>query len=163
VKKFFGLCCGLILITASDAAIAQQARVVKFEELSKMMSRENDTTYIFNFFATWCVPCVKEFPSFQRFSERYASKKIKLVFVSLDFKKDFEKRLLPFLKKHKVKNETVLLDETDYNSWIDRVDSTWDGNIPATLAINNRKHVRQMFANDFTYSSLETAMKPFLP
>jgi thiol-disulfide isomerase/thioredoxin len=144
-------------------AVAQQARVVKFEELAKMMSRENDTTYIFNFFATWCAPCVEEFPAFQRFSSRYAGKKMRLIFVSLDFKKDFENRLQPFLKKNHVKNEVVLLNEPDYNSWIDRVDTTWDGNLPATLVINNGKHIRRMFARDFTYASLDAMMKPFLP
>jgi thiol-disulfide isomerase/thioredoxin len=142
---------------------SQQARIVKFEDLAKMMSQTNDTTYIFNFFATWCAPCVEEFPVFQRFSARYAGKKEKLIFVSLDFKKDFEKRLLPFLKKNHVRNQVVLLDETDYNSWIDRVDTNWDGNLPATLVINNGKHFRQMFAKEFTYTQLETAMKPFLP
>jgi thiol-disulfide isomerase/thioredoxin len=163
VKKFFGLCCTLILLTSGSAAMAQQASVVKFDELAKMMSRQNDTTYIFNFFATWCEPCVEEFPSFQRFSNTYANKKIRLVFVSLDFKKDYKKRLLPFLKKYHVKNETVLLDEPDYNSWIDKVDSTWDGNLPATLVINNEKHIRKMFAHEFIYDSLASAMKPFFP
>ncbi len=106
---------------------------------------------------------MQEFPAFQRFSANSADKKVRLIFVSLDFKKDFSKRLLPFLKKNHVKNEVVLLDEPDYNSWIDRVDTTWDGNLPATLVINNGTHVRKMFAREFTYASLETAMKPFLP
>lgn len=136
---------------------------MKFDELAKMMSRENDTTYIFNFFATWCEPCVKEFPSFQRFSAGVADKKVKIIFVSLDFKKEFKTRLLPFLKKRRVSDPVVLLDEPDYNSWIDRVDSTWDGNLPTTLVINNGKHLRHLFAQDFTYASLETAMKPFVP
>ena len=108
-----------MLITASNTVIAQPARIVKFGELAKMMSQKNDTTYIFNFFATWCEPCVKEFPAFQRFSA-HDGQKIRLIFVSLDFKKDLSKQLLPFLKKHHVKNEVVLLDEPDYNSWIDK-------------------------------------------
>ncbi len=152
-----------MLITASNTVIAQPARIVKFDELEKMMSQKNDTTYIFNFFATWCEPCVKEFPAFQRFSARYVGKKMRLIFVSLDFKKDLSKRLLPFLKKNHVKNEVVLLDEPDYNSWIDRVDSAWNGDLPTTLVINNGTHLHQIFAKDFTYASLETAMKPFLP
>lgn len=128
-----------------------------------MMSAKNDTTYLINFFATWCQPCVEEFPAFQQFSVRYATEKVRVIFVSLDFKKDFQKRLLPFVKKHRVGNEVVLLDEPDYNSWIDKVDSSWDGNLPATLVINNGKHIRHMFAQEFTLDSLEAAMKPFLP
>ncbi|HEX5317379.1 MAG TPA: TlpA disulfide reductase family protein [Candidatus Kapabacteria bacterium] len=163
MKKFLALSCTLILITIGSRTNAQQARIVKFGELSKMMSAKNDTTYVFNFFATWCQPCVEEFPAFQRFSARYAIQKMRLIFVSLDFKKDFMKRLLPFLKKHRVKSEAVLLDEPDYNSWIDKVDSTWNGDLPATLVINNGKDVRQLFAREFTFDSLEATMKPFLP
>jgi thiol-disulfide isomerase/thioredoxin len=136
---------------------------VKFGELSDMMSAKNDTTFIFNFFATWCQPCMKEFPAFQRFSTLYANQEMRLIFVSIDFKKDFKKRLLPFVQKNRVKNEVVLLDEPNYNSWIDKVDSSWDGSLPATLVINNGKHVHQIFAREFTFDSLEAAMKPFLP
>lgn len=82
--------------------------------------------------------------------------------MSLDFRKDFKKHLLPFVKKHRVTNEVVLLDEPDYNSWIDKVDSAWDGNLPATLVINNGKHIHQMFAQEFTYASLQDTMTPFL-
>jgi thiol-disulfide isomerase/thioredoxin len=162
VKKFFGLCCILNLILYWNVAFAQNAAIIKYDDLAKMMARQNDTTYIFNFFATWCEPCVEEFPDFQRFAENYAGKKIKLVFVSLDFRKDYRKRLLPFLKKNHVTNEAVLLDETDYNSWIDKVDTAWDGNIPATLVLNNNKHIRKMFALEFIYDSLTSAIEPFL-
>ncbi len=149
------------MIANGRAAIAQQAPIVKFEDLAKMMARQNDTTYVFNFFATWCEPCVEEFPAFQRFAAHYANRKMRLVFVSLDFRKNYRKRLLPFLKKNHVRNEVGLLDEPDYNSWIDRVDSVWDGGLPATLVIHNRKHVRKMFARELTYDSLEAVIEPF--
>jgi hypothetical protein len=32
----------------------------------------------------------------------------------------------------------LLLDDIDYNSWIDKVDKSWSGAIPATLIINPR-------------------------
>lgn len=128
-----------------------------------MMTAPNDTTYVFNFFATWCEPCVQEFPNFQKLSENFATQKLRVIFVSLDFTKDFKKKLLPFLKKRHVANTVILLDEPDYNSWIDRVDTNWNGNLPMTLIINNAKHTRQAFAHDFIYDSLVATIKPFLP
>ena len=146
-----------------NVAFAQKASIIKYDDLAHMMACQNDTTYIFNFFATWCEPCVEEFPAFQRFADNSSNKKVRLVFVSLDFRKDYRKRLLPFLKKNHVTNEVVLLDEPNYNSWIDKVDSTWDGNIPATLVINNNKHIRKMFAEELNYDSLVSAIEPFFP
>ncbi len=148
---------------AAPGAVAQTASIVKFPELAKLMSVQNDTTYIFNFFATWCEPCVKEFPSFQSFADKNASQKLRVIFFSLDFKKDYRKRLLPFLKSHHVKNTTLLLNETDYNSWIDKIDSTWDGDLPATLIINNAKHKREIYHREMSYAELDAAVKPFLP
>lgn len=153
----------IILSTVNaNFAVAQKAAIVKFPALENVMSVQNDTTYIFNFFATWCVPCVEEFPNFQKYSQENADKKIKVVFVSLDFKKDYRKRLLPFLKARQVKNSVMLLDETDYNSWIDKIDSAWDGDIPATLIVNNSTHRREIYHRELSYSELETAIKPFL-
>ena len=44
-----------------------------------------------------------------------------------------------FIIKHNIKNRVVLLDEIDYNSWIDKVDSNWSGAIPATIFIGNKQ------------------------
>jgi thiol-disulfide isomerase/thioredoxin len=150
------------LTLCASRAQAQQTRIIHFPELQRMMTAQNDTTYVFNFFATWCEPCVKEFPNFQKLADDNQDKAFKLVFVSLDFKKAFKNKLLPFLKKRQVTEQTVLLDEPDYNSWIDKVSKDWDGNLPMTLVINNARHVRQVYAHDFTYDSLRTTIEPFL-
>ncbi|HEY3875783.1 MAG TPA: TlpA family protein disulfide reductase [Candidatus Kapabacteria bacterium] len=161
--KLFGFAMMLLIgIVCSEPLLAQSAKVIHFDQLSSMLERQNDTTYIFNFFATWCEPCVEEFPFFQQFSSEHRGEKVRVIFVSLDFKKAFRTHLLPFLKKHKVKNETVLLDAPDYNSWIDKVDSSWDGNLPATLIVNNARHERTIFPKEFTLRELEAAAKPYL-
>jgi thiol-disulfide isomerase/thioredoxin len=127
-----------------------------------MFEQSNDTTYVFNFWATWCSPCVNEFPEFQKLSSAYANKKIRFIFISLDFKKDFETALTPFVKKHDVKNDVFLLDEPDYNVWINKVDPSWNGDIPMTLVINNKMKIRNMYAREFTYDELEKTIRPII-
>ena len=61
--------------------------------------------------------------------------------VSLDFKDQFEKRLIPFLRKKAIKSEVVLLTDKDYNTWLPQVDKGWSGSIPATLIVKNGKRV----------------------
>jgi thiol-disulfide isomerase/thioredoxin len=141
---------------------AQTATVIKFDKLKSMIDRQNDTTYVYNFWATWCAGCVEEFPNFQKLSATYSTNKLKVVFVSLDFKKNLEKQLQPFITKRNVTDPVYLLDETDYNSWIDQVDSSWDGNIPATLVVNTASNVHQMFPHEFTFDQLDQAIKPFI-
>lgn len=152
-----------MILVAALPAFSQPATIVKFPELAARMSRQTDTTYIFNFFATWCEPCVHEFPNFQQFAKVHSSQKVKIVFVSLDFKKEFSKHLIPFLKKHRVREDVMLLDETDYNSWIDKVDSSWNGDLPATLILNNSKGMRKLISKECSEAELESSIKPFLP
>ena len=136
-------------------AKAQSAAIVKFDEVQKILTAKNDTTYILNFWATWCVPCVKEFPSFQVFAKKHKDEKVKVVMVSLDFKKDYDKSLMAFLAKHPIDASVYLLDEPDYNSWINKVDPSWGGEIPVTLIVNGNKKMHTFYPRDFTPESLE--------
>lgn len=74
--------------------------------------------------------------------------------MSLDNKAHVESKVIPFIKKKKILSEVVVLSEKDPNKWVDKVDSTWTGSIPATLIFdkNKRQFYEQQFAN---YKELE--------
>lgn len=118
-----------------------------YATLEKAVLNDANTTYVVNFWATWCAPCVKELPHFEQLNSE--NKKVKVVLVSLDFKNQYEAKLLPFLKKKAIKSEVVLLTDKDYNTWLPAVDKDWSGSIPATLIIKNGKKVfvEKMFAS----------------
>lgn len=131
-----------------------------YEGLEAYMKVESDTTYVYNFWATWCAPCVKELPSFLKLNEKYNDKPFKLVLVSLDFPKSVEKSLMPFLEKKKMNVEVVLLNDPDANSWIEKIDKDWSGAIPATLIINKNKG--KFYEQSFEYEQLEEEVKSFI-
>lgn len=133
---------------------AQSVKVVKQQQLLDLINPTNDTTYIVNFWATWCVPCVKELPVFNDAHAFFLNQKVKVILVSLDFKKDLEKRLKPFIEKKKLLPYVYLLDETDYNKWIDMVDTTWSGAIPATLIINRNEKI--FLEKELTFNELKS-------
>ena len=104
-----------------------------FEALSVLLNKNNDTTYVVNFWATWCKPCIKELPAFEKLNADYATQKVKVLLVSLDFPEKLESQVIPFIEKQNIKSEVVLLDDADANSWIPKVSPEWSGAIPATL------------------------------
>jgi hypothetical protein len=61
-----------------------------------------------------------------------------------------------FMKKKNIQSNVLLLDEIDYNSWIDKVDKTWTGAIPATLIINPKTGQRKFIEKELKEGELET-------
>jgi len=111
--------------------------VLRFNELEPYLHFRNDTTYIVNFWATWCVPCRKELPVFENIHNEYLGKPLKVLLVSLDFPSQIESGLKPFLVKNNITANVILLNDPNSNSWINKVDSSWSGSIPATLIYKN--------------------------
>ena len=134
------LYCIVFLILFSNGITAQKITIFdKYAELEKTVLSDENTIYVVNFWATWCAPCVKELPYFKKLNTE--NKRVKVVLVSLDFKSQYEAKLLPFLIKKSINSEVVLLTDKDYNSWLPKVDKEWSGSIPATLIIKNGNRV----------------------
>jgi len=131
-----------------------------YEELKVILDQKDDKTYVVNFWATWCAPCVKELPAFEKLNSAYAAKGVEVLLVSLDFPKQLKKRVLPFITKKKIQSKVVLLDNGKDDSWIKAIDSSWSGAIPATLIYN--KASRKFYEKSFDYEALEIELQTFL-
>lgn len=143
------------------SAISALVPTVDFKEFnSRYLQQKNDTTYIINFWATWCKPCITELPAFEKINDQYSEQKVKVVLASLDFPDKLEKQVIPFLKKHNLKSEVVLLDDPDANSWIPMVSDEWSGAIPATLIYNQKE--RKFYEGSFTYEKLNFELTSIL-
>ncbi|OQD41661.1 thioredoxin [Croceivirga radicis] len=133
--------------------------VYDFQGLKPLLSKNNDTVYIVNFWATWCKPCIAELPDFEKTYAERKEKKVELVLVSLDMPNLWEKRLVPFVKEKNLKGKVVILDDPKMNNWIPQVDENWGGGIPATLIYNRNK--RLFFEEGLTYEKLNEALNTF--
>jgi thiol-disulfide isomerase/thioredoxin len=140
-------------------ADGMSVKAYNYEGLKHFLNQKNDTTYVVNFWATWCVPCVAELPHFEALNEKYKDNKVKVLLVSLDMDKKIESQLIPFIKKRQLKSEVVILRDPDADSWISQVDSSWTGAIPATLIYN--KDQRKFYEKSFTYDGLEKEVSNF--
>ena len=139
---------------------AQQVDVIDFAGFQQILKEQpTDETVVYNFWATWCKPCVEEMPYFEQLQANYKAKGLKVVFVSLDFKSKLEK-VTEFVGKKDLKAEVVLLYEPDFNSWIDKVSTQWSGAIPATLVVHGDR--KKFHEGQLNYLQLEDLVKPLL-
>jgi len=150
VKKYFFV----LTLFCSLRVIGQKVQMISVDRLYERLGKGKDTTFVINFWATWCVPCGNELPYFEKLSVAHNREKLKVLLISLDFKSKLKTSLIPFLKRNGIKNEVFLLDEEDQQAFINRIDPSWSGALPATLMVRNE--TRKFFEREFVYSELET-------
>lgn len=159
MKVFTAIISLVFILSTSKAQTQVLPEYDTYDSLSSAVFRNNDTTYVINFWATWCAPCVKELPYFEAFNKKYKEQKFKVVLVSLDFKRQIKTHLLPFITKNKIASEVVIMNDKKYDTWLPKVDASWSGSIPATYLIQGDKKLfaEREFANleeleDFIFS-----------
>jgi thiol-disulfide isomerase/thioredoxin len=147
---------------SSTEEVVQVSSVKRYtyNELKPFLEKKDDKIYVINFWATWCAPCVKELPYFEKIKQEYADKNVEVLLVSLDFPKQVEKKLIPFINKHKIQSEVVLLDDVNEDVWIKAIDESWSGALPATIIYN--KNNRKFYEQSFDYKTLESELLTFI-
>ena len=145
---------GLVIIwLLSSYTLKHHPRVLTFNDFEPHLHLQTDTTYLVNFWASWCTPCVEELPAIERVGEEYKHQKVKVLLVSLDFPGQIETRLLPFLEKNEIRSEVLVLNDPNANKWINSVDPSWSGSIPATLIY--RGNDRTFHEGAYNYEDLK--------
>jgi len=129
--------------------------MVNFTGFEPYLSGQSDTVYVINFWATWCGPCRRELPEMEKIHQDYSDKKVKVLLVSLDFPNQ-QKALYQFLKSNHITAPVILLNDPDANAWIDKVDPSWSGALPATLIYKGKD--RMFFEKELTYRDVNNSI-----
>lgn len=144
----------LIILHSTLLSQSFEIQVINFKQLRPRLeaSKTNDSVYVVNFWATWCSPCVEELPVFNQLSHVYAKQKLKILLVSLDMP-DSLASLHNFVKKNALKPEIILLDEPDFDSWINKVSPSWQGSLPTTLIYRAGNY--ELFERQITFAEMK--------
>lgn len=147
-----------VAVVNEKALTTSTVKTVDYSELEDYLSKSTAAITVVNFWATWCKPCIKELPYFEKIHAKYDQAGVEVILVSLDFLDQIE-RLEKFIAKRNLKSEVVLLDDPDANSWINKIDKSWSGAIPATIIFNQKK--KSFYERSFTFQELEKEIEKF--
>lgn len=122
-------------VSENTGQMPENVRIVNLSELKALMSGPSENVLVINFWATWCAPCIQELPMLEELNASAPDVDVLLVSMDLDLDPDPQK-VYRFVVRWQLKSQVLLLDEPDPNSWIDRVEPSWSGALPATLIIH---------------------------
>ncbi|MBT1706365.1 TlpA family protein disulfide reductase [Chryseosolibacter indicus] len=149
----------IVITTSALTSFSQPTKVVKLDQLQALMEDRSHSIQVINFWATWCAPCVKELPLFERLNNEN-NKELNVTLVSMDLDLDPKPdKVYKFIERKKIKSKVILLDENDPNSYIDKIDKQWSGALPATLIINTKTGHRKFIEKELHEGELEKLIR----
>lgn len=152
MKKILGF---IFLMTASALVSAQQPPLmIRLGELQNLLDRPSEEIKVINFWATWCAPCIKELPLFEKINQDRKDAKVTLVSMDIDLDPNPEK-VYKFVSRKKLQSQVVILNERNPNEWIDKIEKEWSGALPATLLINTKSGKRKFVEKELHEGDLE--------
>ncbi len=143
-----------ILLPLGYSASAQSGELVKLEKLQQIIQEEKNQIQVINFWATWCAPCLKELPLFEKLHNDRQDVRVRLVSMDMDLDPDPEK-VRKFVLRKKIQSEVLILNERNPNAWIDKLEKGWSGSLPATLVVNNKTGKRKFVEKELHDGDLE--------
>jgi thiol-disulfide isomerase/thioredoxin len=141
MKKLFIL---FLIGFLSTSIYGQEIKKVNITDLVTIMDTSTVPTII-NFWATWCGPCVKEIPWFEKLVNEMKEHNIKLFLVSLDFKTAYPNEIASFVKRKNFNSTILWLNETNADFYCPLIDKNWNGNIPVSIMINNKTKFKEFY------------------
>jgi thiol-disulfide isomerase/thioredoxin len=147
-----------VVFLLSVALLPEKAvTVVSLRDYQNKAIKSNDTLYVVNFWATWCKPCVQELPFFEAANAKLKGQKVKFIYVSMNSAKEVE-QVKSFVNQNKIAADVLLLNAGNPNIWIDQIDSSWSGAIPATIMYKHGK-TALFYEGEFTRNKLDSVIQ----
>ena len=125
-------------------------RTVDHDELLTIVRQDTGKVVFLHVWATWCKPCLEEFPSMVKLRKKF-SKKVEFILVSFDDPDHIDSKVRPALKKFGVNFLTYLGHDKTDEEFINALSTVWNGAIPATFIYTKKGVPYDIFVGTMEY------------
>jgi thiol-disulfide isomerase/thioredoxin len=130
--------------------------------IKTLVEKHRGKVLVLNIWATWCVPCVEEFPDLIKLARDLDQKDVSFVGVSIDEPEDSTSKVLPFIRRQAVPFEILLKSPGHDEQFINALNSNWTGAVPVTFIFDATGKQRRMMAGKQRYDSLRKAVEEII-
>jgi thiol-disulfide isomerase/thioredoxin len=113
---------------------------INIEGVKELVQNKSDKIRLINVWASWCGPCVIEFPDLVIIDRIYRSRQFEFISINTD-KLTKKESVLNFLKKQEASNKNYIFNGGNIYDLVEAIDPAWQGGIPYTLLVEPGGHV----------------------
>ena len=131
--------CGDANDGASNGASSLELRDIDADGIRTLVEEPDAPLLLVNVWATWCAPCVAEFPDLVRLGREFAGRGLRVVFISADFEENVS-AALEFLREQGVGSVSYRKTGPD-EAFIDALSDEWSGALPGTFLFRDGERI----------------------
>ena len=157
----------LILIAAPARHVvrAQSAtpelKPVEPKDIKDLVAQNKGKVVLLNFFATWCVPCHKEFPDIMKLQNTYKAQGLQVIEVSMNDIGSEKDDMMKFLTDTKPPFAVYIAANTEDKFYTD-VDPRWDTALPMTMIFDRTGKNVAFYKEARTFDQFKADVTPLL-
>ena len=142
------------------AAVPQILGTVNAKQVRALVDDSKGKVVVVNFWATWCPPCVREFPALIKAYEQYHGKGVNMYAVSMNSPEE-KAEIDEFLQTHKPPFPIYLKDALD-ETFNEAMLKGWFGEMPMTLVFDTTGKQVVAHTAEITFDELSSKLDPLL-
>ena len=130
-------------------------------ELNQIIANRSGKLLLINVWATWCVPCRKEFPALVKLSEKY-SESLDVIAISVDYEDVVDKKVIPFLRKNNVEFPVFISGFAKDEEIINYFNKDWNGALPASIIYNSEGKKLEFLEGKHSFEGFSSRIEKFM-
>ncbi|MFA6469548.1 MAG: TlpA disulfide reductase family protein [Bacteroidota bacterium] len=141
---------------------AQSVHAIDAHGFDSLRTNRNGRVLVLNIWATWCAPCKEEFPDLITLAKDFKMMNIDFAAISVDFPDEVNSKILPFLTPLAVPFPVFVSDFPSAEQFINTVDQSWSGAIPATIIYSPEGTQKVFLKGKQNYAQFKKAVEDVL-
>ncbi|HVO73199.1 MAG TPA: TlpA disulfide reductase family protein [Ignavibacteriaceae bacterium] len=162
----FQFCCRQQESNNAEKSTGKNGKIIKSindDELKRIINNRNGKILLVNVWATWCKPCVKEFPDIVKITGEYENKKMDFLSLNVDFGKHADSLVADFLSRQNNPGFMVyIVPEKKTEQVIELLNKNWDGSIPATFIYDSTGEQKSFLLGSQDYIAFKKSIENIL-
>lgn len=136
--------------------------LISVDQVKALRKNGSGKFVLMNFWATWCEPCVAEFPELQKMLLMYRKRPFDVITVSINTP-DERNGVLSFLNEQRAVTRNLLFNFNDPADGITAFGADWSGGVPYTVLLSPEGKILYRTQGAINPLELKRAILKYLP
>lgn len=149
-----------LLVAPGVEAQSPVPAMITAKGMQSLVAQHKGKVLLVNFWATWCPPCVREFPALVQLHGVYQTKGLDIVAVSMNDEAEM-KDVQAFIKKQSPPFKLYLTGTVE-DEFYEAIDRRWSSELPLTMIYDRAGKLRYFHNDERTYAQFEQDVQSLL-